>query len=85
MFQIRFLEPILSKLGKKLLSFQHSDFSDIVDLQIIAAHCSSLKSLAVNAAAVVMSGDNISSNSFPTQGQNDDEYVSGNDCRNKNS
>ena len=42
-------------IGKNLLSFQYSDFTDVVDLQIIAAHCLNLKHLGVNAAAVVLS------------------------------
>ena len=56
-FQLVFLEPILSALNNRLLSFQHSDFTDIVDLRTISDHCSNLTFLAVNAAAVVISGD----------------------------
>ena len=47
----------MSALNNRLLSFQHSDFSDIVDLRTISEHCSKLTFLAVNAAAVVISGD----------------------------
>ena len=47
----------MSALKNRLLSFQHSDFSDIVDLRTISEHCSKLTFLAVNAAAVVISGD----------------------------
>ena len=56
-FQLAFLEPILSGLNNRLLSFQHSDFSDIVDLRTISEYCSNLTFLAVNAAAVVISGE----------------------------
>ena len=47
----------MSALNNRLLSFQLSDFSDIVDLRTISEHCSNLTLLAVNAAAVVISGD----------------------------
>ena len=47
----------MSALNNRLLSFRHSDFSDIVDLRAISEHCSNLTFLAVNAAALAISGD----------------------------
>ena len=52
--------PLLDSLNNRLLSFQHSNFSDIVDLRIISYYCSKLNFLAVNAAAVVFSEESYS-------------------------
>ena len=54
----------MSALNNRLLSFQHSDFSDIVDLRTIAEYCSNLTFLAVNAAALVISGDTYINNNI---------------------
>ena len=80
-FQISFLEPLLSGLENRLLSFQHSDFSDTVDLRIIANHCSNLTFLAVNAASLVISGDTYNDNeSLPSRPRKTSGYQPGSNC-----
>ena len=76
-FQVTFLEALLSKLDNRLLSLQQSNFSDIIDLRIIADYCSNLTFLAVNAAAVVISGDGINDNFLPSTQTGNSEMLSG--------
>ena len=76
-FQVTFLEALLSKLDNRLLSLQQSNFSDIIDLRIIADYCSNLTFLAVNAAAVVISGDSNSGNYFMSTQKATSEFQSG--------
>ena len=59
--------PLLDSLNNRLLSFQHSNFSDIVDLRIISYYCSKLNFLAVNAAAVVLSEESYSNDNPVSQ------------------
>ena len=96
MFQLTALVPLLDSLNNRLLSFQHSNFSDIVDLRIISYYCSKLNFLAVNAAAVVLSEDpysndnpvsqNIISNTTGLRSSSKEDecyflpYLKGNNC-----
>ena len=59
--------PLLDSLNNRLLSFQHSNFSDVVDLRIISYYCSKLNFLAVNAAAVVLSEESYSNDNPVSQ------------------